>query len=117
MRLALLERELARVCARLEKICAWTSNGSPTCTLSGTRRSRTATSPGTGRLVGDGEELHAEVAGAVRLGEEVAVGLHAVGEEDRAAQVARREEAVRELQRACDVGRGAEPRPVAFDRR
>ncbi len=70
-----------------------------------------------GAGVGDGEELDAVEARAVGLGEQVAVGLHAVGEDHGAAQVPFGVEAVRELQGAGDVRRGAQAGAVALDDR
>ena len=65
---------------------------------------------GDGPVVRDREDLHPERSSAVRLGEDVAIGLDAIREHDRAAQVARRIEPVGELHRARDVGRSAEAR-------
>jgi hypothetical protein len=54
--------------------------------------------------VGNGEEAHPVGARAVGLGEDVAVGLHAVGEQHGALQVPGRVEAVGQLQRGLEVG-------------
>ncbi len=61
-----------------------------------------------GAVVRDREDLHAELAGAVRLREDVTVGLHAVREDDGAPQVPGGELAVGELHRAREIGGGAE---------
>ena len=59
---------------------------------------------GRGRAaVRDRVELHAEIARAVRLGQHVAVGLHAVREEHGPLQVARHVQAVRELETWLDL--------------
>ena len=68
-------------------------------------------------VVRDGEDLHAEVARAIRLGEQIAVGLHAVGEDHGAPQVPGRVQAVGELHRAREIGGGAEAGALAGVRR
>ena len=62
-----------------------------------------------GRALGEGDVVHADAerGGALGLGERVAGGLGAVGEEDDAAQVAGGEQAVGELHRRREIGRGA----------
>src|SRR5262245_5028058 len=63
-------------------------------------------------MIRDGEDLHPKLSRAIRLCEHVAVGLHAVGKDDRATEIAGRGETVGELHRARDVGRGAKACPL-----
>jgi hypothetical protein len=57
-----------------------------------------------------GEELHAELLRAGRLGQQIAVRLDAVGVDDRVTQVPGRKEPVRELHGGLEVRAGAEMR-------